>query len=200
MGRYNTGERWRWVRGYGRRYLVSTLGRVWSVTRVVVMKNGRVQTRKGRLLAQGDLPSKTEDTLPYKVVTLYRHGKGLTQPVHRLVAIAFLPNPENKPEVNHKDANPSNNRVDNLEWCTRQENSDHAHQMGRIDYSNRDHAKGVRNGNSKLTEDLVKEIKQRVLVSGESCLSVSKDYGVTYQTVCNIKTGRVWKHVPIPST
>ncbi len=61
----------------------------------------------------------------YLRVELSRNGERHNYGVHRLVAIQFIPNPENKPEVNHKDFNRCNNNVENLEWVTRQENSDH---------------------------------------------------------------------------
>jgi len=61
----------------------------------------------------------------YLGVDLYQYGKRYPKRVHRLVAIAFIPNPEYKREVNHRDCNPKNNRVDNLEWCTRKENEAH---------------------------------------------------------------------------
>lgn len=66
----------------------------------------------------------------YKSVTLCKDGKPHTKAVHRLVAEAFLPNPENKPCINHIDCNKLNNRVDNLEWCTYQENERHAWEHG----------------------------------------------------------------------
>ena len=66
----------------------------------------------------------------YLVTDLYEHGKRKTERVHRLVAEAFVPNPDGKPEVNHKDGNRLNNRADNLEWCTKKENCRHAWDNG----------------------------------------------------------------------
>lgn len=66
----------------------------------------------------------------YLKVNLYHYGVGKSKRVHRLVAEAFIPNPENKPDVNHKDGNKHNNSVDNLEWMTRSENMKHAYQIG----------------------------------------------------------------------
>ena len=59
-----------------------------------------------------------------------RDGKNVVLKAHRLVAKAYIPNPENKPYVNHKDGNKLNNHVDNLEWCTAKENSQHAYATG----------------------------------------------------------------------
>jgi hypothetical protein len=61
----------------------------------------------------------------YHTVRLSYEGKKVTIDIHRLVAIHFIPNPDNKPEVNHINKDHNNNRASNLEWCTRQENEDH---------------------------------------------------------------------------
>lgn len=64
----------------------------------------------------------------YVQVRLQRNGKPCSAYLHRIVATAFVPNPENKPEVNHKDGNKLNNHASNLEWCTHRENVQHAYQ------------------------------------------------------------------------
>lgn len=66
----------------------------------------------------------------YLGVTLYNNGEGSKKRIHRLVAEAFIPNPDNKPDINHKDGNKTNNSVDNLEWVTKSENMLHAYQTG----------------------------------------------------------------------
>lgn len=97
-------------------YEVSTFGRVRSLDRYV-------NTPSGRRLCHGAIlnlhPSKRGVAKGYVTVHLRRDGVVIETGLHRLVATVFIPNPSNLPEVNHKDENPSNNRVDNLEWCTR---------------------------------------------------------------------------------
>lgn len=91
------------VKNYEGLYAVTEDGQVWSYRRQRFMKL-----------------SKEHDG--YLVVNLSRDGKCIQFKVHRLIAQAFIPNPENKPEINHRDEDKSNNCVDNLEWATRKEN------------------------------------------------------------------------------
>ena len=72
----------------------------------------------------------------YDKVDLYEGGKRTTKRIHRLVGEAFIPNPENKPEINHKDGNKLNNHVSNLEWTTKRENIDHAVEHGLLNGRN----------------------------------------------------------------
>lgn len=81
--------------------------------------------------------TKTGGEHNYRVVTAFKDGKQKCFYVHRLVAEAFIPNPENLPEISHIDGNPGNNRVENLQWCTRQQNKQHAYRTGLINpYAN----------------------------------------------------------------
>lgn len=104
-------EIWRDVPGYEDKYEVSNIGRVKSCSRTRKGKEDSIATVKERILKQ-----KT-DKDGYKEVGLCRDGKLKYFRVHRLVATAFIPNPLNLPLINHKDENPANNTVENLEWC-----------------------------------------------------------------------------------
>lgn len=108
-------EEWRPVVGYEGLYEVSNLGEIRSLDRMTVMKNGVTRITHGKILKQGRYNSKST----YRGVTLCQNGIMKKHSVHRLVALAFIPNPDNLPEINHKDENKQNNCVDNLEWCDR---------------------------------------------------------------------------------
>ena len=109
-------ENWKQIDGYKPIYQVSNLGRIRSLARIT-NANGGLFHRKERMLKYG------KSRLGYLLVYLYTdNGKKRTVPVHQVVARAFIPNPENKPEVDHKDGNKANNAVDNLRWVTHQEN------------------------------------------------------------------------------
>ena len=104
-------EIWKTIKGYEGLYEVSNLGRVRSLDRCVVYANGQVHIHRGKILRPGI-------SNVYMQVHLCKCGDMKQPLVHRLVADAFIPNPENLPQVNHKDEDPSNNKVRNLEWCT----------------------------------------------------------------------------------
>lgn len=128
-------EIWKPVVGYDRSYEVSNIGRLRSLDRETTkVFNGKPfpVKRKGKYLVP--MPSGSNRRSLYMRVSLGFKNQKL---LHRIVAEAFLPNPENKSQVNHKDGNGLNNKVENLEWCTQSENMQHAayiiRQQGIID-------------------------------------------------------------------
>lgn len=111
-------EIWKPIKGYEGLYEVSNLGEVRGVYKKIPYRDG-FRNRQGKKLKQNNMKG-------YAQVKLQNKNQRKLYLVHRLVAEAFIPNPDNLPEVNHIDGNKQNNRVDNLEWCTRKENMIHS--------------------------------------------------------------------------
>jgi len=124
----------------------------------------------------------------YVQVSTHYLGNQICHLAHRVVAIAFIPNPLNLPEVNHKDGNKSNNCVENLEWCTSLENVRESWRMGLSKPQ-----KGEAHGNSTLTEKDVLEI--RAIGRTMSAREIATLYGVNEQAIHKIRTGQRWKHL-----
>ena len=112
-------SRWAPFPGFEGSYEVSDDGQVRSITRTIVRSDGKKLTIKGRTMKL------ITNMCGYRRANLKVNNKSYMRSVHRAVAIAFIPNPENKPEVNHIDGDKTNNRVDNLEWVTEKENVAH---------------------------------------------------------------------------
>lgn len=166
------GEEWRDVIGYEGLYQVSNLGRIKSFHRGIP-----------RLMKPTALSSSG-----YVVVGLFS-GDGSKQKsalVHRLVAEAFIPNPDNKPQVNHINGNKVDNRVENLEWCTCCENISHAYRTGL-------NPSGESSYQSKLTNEQVRFIRANV-----DCFSratFSKMFNVGESVISGVILGKTYKHV-----
>lgn len=133
-------EFWKPILNYEGLYQSSTFGRVRSIDRWVKSKNGSVRLSKGKILKPGT------DKDGYLQVGLYKNGKRKTYKVHRLVAEAFIQNPDNLPEVNHKDENKLNNNVENLEFCDCKYN---------INFGTRTERCSKKNTNGKLSKKVL---------------------------------------------
>ncbi|MDE9537232.1 HNH endonuclease signature motif containing protein [Xenorhabdus bovienii] len=155
-------------------------------------KNQSYSVRKERIYRQStnrgkDAKSKNTRYGKYQHVCIrYRSYQ-----VHRLVALAWIPNPDNKPQVNHINGMKSDNRVENLEWVTNLENRRHS---GEKLFRNIPHGEQV--GTAKLTAKDVIEIRERLKTPYKGlCRDLAAEFGVVASTITWIKQGEVWKHV-----
>lgn len=161
---------WRPVVGYEGRYEVNSAGQIRTL----------LNFRPGIIL-------KPIVNKGYHRVKLCYHGKITSHFVHRVVAKAFLPNPESKPQVNHINGIPSDNRLENLEWSTPSENQRHRFEVLRQPTWNA----GLHT-RQKLNTTLASDIK-RLLRKGTTQAVLSKQYGVSMNTISAIKNGKAWR-------
>jgi len=120
-------EIWKQVVGFEGFYEVSNFGNVRSVDRYVKHPRGSMMLRKGKPMKQ------SKNKHGYMDIRLGKNGIEKAYLVHRLVAMAFIENNENKPQVNHKDGVKDNNKLENIEWATRSENRYHSYRELKAD-------------------------------------------------------------------
>lgn len=166
-------EIWKDIKGYESVYQISSKGRVKSFK---------------RNSSHGQILKPNLDTRGYLKVALSVFGVYKSKRIHRLVATTFINNPNNKPEVNHKDGVKTNNESKNLEWVTRLENKRHASKNGLV-------AKGKMK--KRLTIDDIVEVK-KMIRDGISNEKIGKKFKVTSSLVSMIKNGHVRSSVKIP--
>jgi plasmid maintenance system antidote protein VapI len=174
------------VVGYEGYYEVSNFGNVYSVNREIYTKRGRIERRSRRQMKF------VYGKFGYVCVNLSKNNKGHRVLVHRIVAKAFIPNPDNKPQVNHKDLNKANNCVDNLEWNTALENNKHA-QLNKANSFGESHYR------AKLTEEIIKEIRYIYRSQLYSFADLAAIYGVSAYTIRSLIIGKIWRNVDYPT-
>lgn len=144
-------EEWRNIKGYEGDYQVSSYGRIKS------LKWGNEKNLKNQKHYKG-----------YEFVTLLKNGKSHKYKVHRLVAQAFIPNPNNYPQVNHKDENKANNKVENLEWCTNKYNANYGTKNKRTAMKNSKKVICITTGD---IFNSMKEAREYFNIKGPSCIA-----------------------------
>ena len=163
-------EEWRDVKGYEGRYMVSNLGRVKSLNYSNTGKEGILNAR--------------DNGKGYLRVKLWKDGKNKNCRINRLVAQAFLENPQNLPEVNHKDEDKTNNCVENLEWCSRSYN---------ITYNGRAKKVGEKNTNNpKISKPVFSVNKESGLIMyWESIMEAERCTGINNGNIIKCCKGKV---------
>lgn len=176
-------EIWKEVPNFNGIYFASNTGIVKSVDHLCKAKNGKQRTQIGRILK----PSICKKG--YFQISLSLNGVRLHTSIHRAVALAFIPNPNNLPQVNHKDGNKLNNNLNNLEWCTNQENQVHAVKNNLVNhnYGERHHMAKLKNSDILILIDRIK--------NGETMSAIAKEFGMSVTAVSNIYHKRTYINI-----
>ena len=164
-------------------YSITREGRIWSHDRIKI-------SRKREYKIKGQWRKLKKTNKGYLEINLFKNGKPIFKRIHRLVAETYIPNPENKPDINHLDGNKLNNHVSNLQWVTSKENHSHAWKIGL--YDNRD-TSGENNGQSKLTQIQVNEIRQNHVKKGTYTRKPWEKYNISRGYYYDILKYRTWK-------
>ncbi len=124
----------------------------------------------------------------YYIVNIMSPSGRKTRSVHHLIALAFHENPDNKPMVAHGDGNRTNNTASNLRWATAMENANDTERHGR-------QARGERQGNSILTDELVRKLRSEFVPFVVTAKILAEKYGIPKTCVVNVTSGTAWRHV-----
>ena len=173
------------IPGYEGLYAITEDGRVWSYPREWINGRGKIHKHNGKWL-------KFNNKKGYNTCTLRKNNKAKYYTVHRLVAVIYLANPNNYPQINHKNGIKTDNRVENLEWCTASYNQLHnIHVLGNnqrvLNQSGED------NYMAKLNDSSILEIKEKYL-KGFTRTQLAKNYNCSRTLISLIIDNKIWKH------
>lgn len=171
---------WKPISGFEALYEVSDSGQVRSLTRIITDKAGHSYQHQGKVIK----PNKIKNG--YLVVYLRKEGRTYPKYVHRLVAEAFVPNPNNFPIVNHLNGNKQNCNAPNLEWATYSRNNQHAYDTGLK-------LCGEHQFKARLTESEVIEIRKNGKYTTYE--NIAKKYNVSKATIRDVLVFKTWRGV-----
>lgn len=174
-------EIWKPIPDYVGHYKISNYGRLKSYDKIVRGKANSLRTLKGRLRKLS-----LAHPVPYLQATLSKDGVLRTHRIHRLVAITFLTDWAPNLEVNHIDGDKLNNRVDNLEMCTKKENINHARKTGLINDYGENHV------HARLTNEEANQIRQLYYWWEFSQCQLAECFDVCQQTISEILTNKTY--------
>lgn len=178
-------EIWKDIENYEGYYQISNLGRVKSLERYKKIKTKKVLLKE-RIMKPHKQYGKSDNE--YLDIILYKNGKSERFYVHRLVAKAFIPNPENKNQVNHKDKNKQNNNVYNLEWCTQNENVKHSYTFP--DRKRNKALYGVVGFDNKTSKPVKQyDLDGNFIKEWGSARQASINLGIDYATIKKVRRG-----------
>jgi hypothetical protein len=172
-------EIWKDLIGFEGFYKISNLGRIKSIDRYVnsSLKNQKSVLRIGKILKL------SLDRYGYLKVNIRKNNIKKNITIHRAVALTFIKNTKNLEQVNHIDGNKQNNYVENLEWITNDDNIAHGVKNNLFVFGENHH-------NSKLTNQQVKEIKEKYIPKIYSSYKLAKEYGVSRPNINSIINGK----------
>jgi len=190
------GEIWKSILGFENMYEVSNYARVKSLSRLI-----RKSKKVGNIISKDIILKQRKDKDGYLMLGLNKNSKFYTVKVHRLVAQEFIPNHENKPNVNHKNGIKNDNRVENLEWCTESENSIHCYRVLKRKGSNLGRL-GVKNKNSKKVNQY--SLDGVFIKKWDSVSDISRELNITHSCISRVCNGNyttnnyagfIWKYI-----